>query len=83
MTDFLLQYGLFLAKTVTLDAAVIVVLAGLFSLIREAREQSHDHLQVKNINDRFELMADTLNGHILDDDELKQQQKARKAEEKA
>lgn len=83
MTDFLLQYGLFLAKTVTLAAAVIVVLAGLFSLIREAREQSHDHLQVKNINDRFELMADTLNSQILDDNELKQQQKARKAEEKA
>lgn len=83
MTDFLLQYGLFLAKTVTLAAAVIVVLAGLFSLIREAREQSHDHLQVKNINERFELMADTLNSQILDDNELKQQQKARKAEEKA
>lgn len=83
MTDFLLQYGLFLAKTVTLAAAVIVVLAGLFSLIREAREHSHDHLQVKNINDRFEMMADTLNGHILDDNELKQQQKARKAEDKA
>lgn len=83
MTDFLLQYGLFLAKTVTLAAAVIVVLAGLFSLIREAREHSGDHLQVKNINERFELMADTLNGHLLDDNELKQLQKTRKAEEKA
>lgn len=83
MTDFLLQYGLFLAKTITLAAAVIIVLAGLFSLIREARGQSHDHLQIKNINDRFELMADTLNDQLLDDNELKQQQKARKAEEKA
>jgi len=83
VTDFLLQYGLFLAKTITLAAAVIIVLAGLFSLIREARGQSHDHLQIKNINDRFELMADTLNDQLLDDNELKQQQKARKAEEKA
>lgn len=83
MTDFLLQYGLFLAKTITLAAAVIMVLSGLFSLIREAREQSHDHLQIKNINDRFDLMADTLNDQLLDEHELKQQQKARKAEEKA
>jgi serine protease SohB len=83
VTDFLLQYGLFLAKTITFAAAVIIVLAGLFSLIREAREQSHDHLQIKNINDRFELMADTLNDQILDENELKQQQKTRKAEEKA
>ncbi len=83
MTDFLLQYGLFLAKTITLSAAVVMVLAGLFSLVREAREHSHDHLQIKNINDRFELMADTLNNELLDDSELKQQHKARKAEEKA
>ena len=83
MTDFLLQYGLFLAKTITLAAAVVIVLAGLFSLVREAREQSHDHLQIKNINDRFELMADTLNHQLLDENELKQLQKTRKAEDKA
>lgn len=83
MTDFLLQYGLFLAKTITFAVAAVMVLAGLFSLIREAREHSHDHLQIKNINDRFELMADTLNHQLLDEHEQKQLQKTRKAEDKA
>ena len=83
MTDFLLQYGLFLAKTITLAAAVIIVLSGLFAAVREAREHSHDQLQIKNINERFELMADTLNHELLDEGERKQLQKARKAEEKA
>lgn len=83
MTDFLLQYGLFLAKTLTLTAAVVVVVAGFFALLREAREHAHDHLEIKNINDRFELMADTLNQHLLTDAELKQQHKQRKADAKA
>jgi serine protease SohB len=83
VTDFLFQYGLFLAKTITLAAAAVIVLAGLFTLLREAREHAHDHLEIKNINDRFELMADTLNYELLDESERKQQSKARKAEEKA
>jgi serine protease SohB len=83
VTDFLFQYGLFLSKTITLAAAIVVIVAIIFSLVREAREHSHDRLEIKNINDRFEFMADTLNHELLTEGELKQQHKSRKAEEKA
>lgn len=84
MTEFLSQYGLFLAKSVTLVAAILMVAAGLFSLVREAR-QHHDRerLEVKNLNERFEDMADILNHSLLSDSELKQEKKKHKAEEKA
>lgn len=83
MTDFLFQYGLFLAKAVTLTAAAVMLLAGFFALLREARDHGHDRLEIKNINDRFELMADTLNDELMSESELKQFHKKRKAEEKA
>ena len=83
MTDFLFNYGLFLAKTITLSAAAVAVIAGFFSLVREARDHGHERLEIKNINDRFELMADTLNSELMPENELKQLHKKRKADEKA
>ncbi|MEO8994535.1 MAG: protease SohB, partial [Rhodanobacter sp.] len=83
MTDFLLQYGLFLAKTITLSVAVVVIISSFIAVLREAREHAHDHLEIKSINDRFELMADTLNSQLLTQSELKQLHKRRKAEDKA
>ncbi|TXH03941.1 MAG: protease SohB [Nevskiaceae bacterium] len=83
VTDFLFQYGLFLAKTVTLVAAVVLAAAGFFALLREARDHGHDRLEIRNINERYESMADTLNHELLQEAEIKQLHKQRKAEEKA
>ncbi|MGH8456673.1 MAG: protease SohB, partial [Stenotrophobium sp.] len=80
--DFLMQYGLFLAKTVTLVVAITLIVGSFVSLVRAAREHAHERLEVKSINHRFEQMADILNHELLDDAQLKQQKKARKNEEK-
>lgn len=84
MIEILGQYGLFLAKSITWVVAILLVVAGLFALVREARQhQGDERLEVKNINQRYEFMADILNRDLLSDHELKQQAKQRKAEEKA
>jgi serine protease SohB len=81
VTEFLLQYGLFLAKSATWVVAIVLVAGSLFALVREARAHAgQDRLEVKNLNERFENMADFLNMDLLSEQEQKAQRKARKAE---
>ena len=56
MLDYLLQYSLFLAEVATLVIAIGVVIGFLFHAIRRAREYTAEHLEVKNLNRRFEQM---------------------------
>ncbi len=81
--EFLYNYGLFLAKTVTWVAAIIFVVASLASLIRQVRSQMGDHLEVKSLNDRFKDLAEALNHTVLAPAEFKQQHKSRAKEDKA
>jgi serine protease SohB len=83
MTEFLFQYGLFLAKTVTFVAAAVVIVALLANLIHHARSHATDHLEVKNLNHRFRDLADSVQHAVLAPDEWKKQLKAHKAEDKA
>ncbi len=82
MIDLLMQYGLFLAKSLTIVVAILVVFGSVFALMREAREHAHERLEVKNINHRFEHMADLLNQELLGNDELKRTHKTRAKQEK-
>lgn len=83
MTEFLLNYGLFLAKAVTLVAAIIFVVGSIATLVRQMREQMAEQLDVKNVNQRFETMADILNQELLTEEESKARAKQKKAEAKA
>ena len=80
--DFLLEYGLFLAKAVTWVAAILVVATALFGLLRQQREHHGNQLEVKNLNHGFRDHVDVLQHQLLTDDEFKQAGKARKSEDK-
>ncbi len=82
MLDYLLQYGLFLAEVTTVVIAIGVVIRFLFNAIRHAREYTAEHLEVKNLNRRFEQMADVLNHDLLNPHERKAHIKAKKKEYK-
>lgn len=81
--EFLFQYGLFLAKTVTFVAAAVVVVALVANLVHQLRSQHADHLEVKDLNHRFRDLADSVQHAVLTPDEWKKQVKAHKAEDKA
>ena len=87
MIEALLEYGLFLAKAVTLVAALIITLSGVVHIVRQAREQLAEQLEVKNLNERFRSMAEVLQEHMAGEagskDLHKQRKKERKAEAKA
>lgn len=82
MIDFLLEYGLFLAKSATIVVALLVVLAALFGAVREARHQAPERLEIEPLNDRFERMRDTLEEELLDEAALKALAKRRRKTKK-
>jgi serine protease SohB len=83
MSEFLFQYGLFLAKALTWVAAIAIVAVVLANLVHQLRAHAGDHLEVKNLNHRFRDLADGVKHALLPPDQWKQERKAHKAEDKA
>jgi len=76
MMEFFLDYGLFLAKTITLVILLIVLLGFIFSLA--ARSQHADRLQIKNVTRRYAETKERVQREVLSKKEFKKIQKARK-----
>lgn len=76
MLDVLLQYGLFLAKVVTIVIAIGALLMLGFVLSRRAKVE--DKLELKNLNEKFRNMALTMKGGVLPKKALKKEAKAEK-----
>jgi len=80
--EFLTNYGLFFAKTLTVVVALLVAIIGAIALISRQKHESKECLIIKNINDKYESMAYTLKQQILGKDELKKLTKEHKARQK-
>jgi len=81
MTEIALQYGLFLAKAVTVVVAAGAIIALAASFSRRARGPQ-DRLEVKRLNDRYESMERALAREALPRKAFKAQEKARKRRRK-
>ena len=81
--EFLYEYGLFLAKIVTVVIAIGVVIGLIVSASsRGHHHERRGHIEVTKLNDRFEDMTDTIRHTVLDHKALKLEEKARKKKEK-
>lgn len=84
MTEFLADYGLFFAKSITLVVAALLLIGGILAMARASRGPlSHERLEVKNVNRRFERLGDLLNAELLPPHERKRLRKERQAQDKA
>jgi len=81
VSEFFLDYGLFLAKTLTIVAAVVFIIGAVTAASRRDREPGG--LTVRNLNDRYRDLADSLRKEILPKREFKTHAKAAKSERKA
>lgn len=82
--EFLIEYGLFLAKSVTVVVAILLVIIVLMSLrMREKHKTGEGHIEVRHLNDRLRDMRQSLKLAVLDKFDLKRQLKADKAKAKA
>lgn len=80
MLDLLLQYGLFLAKTVTVVVAALIIIVAIANLGGRRRGHEEGHIEVTPLNGRFDEYAQTLRESIFDKSALKRWHKSRKQE---
>lgn len=81
MREFLFQYGLFLAKTLTIVIAAVFFVGAAAAASRKARAPGG--LSVQSLNERYHDMVDTLRKAVLPKKAFKTEHKARKAQQKA
>jgi len=80
--EFLSEYAVFLAKTVTLVIAILVVLASFAALRSKGRRKSAGQLQVSKLNDFYKGLRERLEQSLLDKDQLKSLRKSQAKTEK-
>ena len=86
--DYLAQYGLFLAEALTVIAGIALLLFLVAALSqRRQRGDSGGHIELHNLNERYDAMRDTLREALRDPalarEQVKADRKARKKEDKA
>jgi len=80
MTEFFLNYGLFLAKTATILAAFIALI--LFSIAASKKQaDKKESLEVKKVNIKYDDMAKAMNAAMLAKDKTKKYLKKEKLKE--
>lgn len=79
--DFLPEYGMFLAKLSTISLLFVVVTAAIIFIVIRFKGD-HDHLVIKNINEKYEAMSFMLNSQVLNKKDFKQYLKEHKKEQK-
>ncbi len=80
--EFLAEYGLFLAKTITLVVAIAVVVTLIVS-VGSRRRTEKGQIEVTHLNERYEDMRSLLRNSMLDPEAFKQYEKAEKKRKKA
>lgn len=84
---FLMAYGIFAAKTLTVVIAILIVVAVVTAIRRHGKEEEDNKLKVTSLNEHYDDMREQLLAEILDKKawkaHLKAQKKAQKQAEKS
>ena len=85
MIEFLVEYGLFLAKTLTLVLAFLFVVVMLVANAGRHKSEGkpRGHVSVMKLNDELEDMKEDIRHEILDEEVLKLEAKEEKKKDKA
>ncbi len=81
--EYLYEYGMFLARAVTIVAAVLILVAGIVAIGSRQRAAQHEgHIEVRKVNERYKNMADALRSIADDPETVKANHKAQKKADK-
>jgi len=80
MSQFFVEYGLFLLKVVTIVVAIVVIIAVAASA---GRKSGQEGLEVESINKKYKSLASGLRQAVLNKDQQKKEAKAEKKRNKA
>jgi len=81
--EFLSEYGMFLAKTLTIVLGILVVIVGVIASASRNKEQDAGHVEVNKLNDKLDEMSLDVQSKILSKDEVKKLEKEQKAKKKS
>lgn len=76
--EFLTNYGLFLAKTVTFLIAIFIVITLIVSSSMRNKRSDKGQIHISKLNEKFDAMREALQEAVLDEEQFKQQQKDEK-----
>ena len=79
--EFVADYGLFLAKSITVVLAIVIVIVASVVVSSNSRKSSKGHIEVKKVNDSIQTMEAVLNETVPDDEQRKELDKRKKIEE--
>ena len=80
--EFLSEYGMFLAKAVTVVVAILAAVGGLVAISARGQIKPKDHIEIKNINRHYEDMAHALSSAMQSKKQFKQTLKKLKKQRK-
>ncbi len=82
MIELLMEYGLFLAKTITIVAACLFVVSGFMSLMVKSRSLRKEQIQILSLNEKYKEFARVLEQGTLSKQILKTKKKSEKTKRK-
>ena len=80
--EFVINYSLFLAKAVTIVAAILFVVVGIIAASSRAKKEQDGQIEVTLINDNYNDHEQALKAVVLDDEALKKEAKSLKKKQK-
>ena len=81
--DFLYEYGMFVAKALTIVFAILIAVIGMIAALTKNKEDHKEHIEIKKLNDKYEDIKFSMKSFMLNKKGLKKLEKEQKAKEKA
>lgn len=81
--EFLYEYGMFVAKALTIVLAILVAVVGIIVAVTKNKEEHKEHIEIKKLNDKYEDIKFSMKSFILNKQGLKKLEKEQKAKDKA
>ncbi|OUD14138.1 protease SohB [Thioflexithrix psekupsensis] len=82
MWEFLFDYGLFFAKTLTIVLAIVVIIVMAMAARQQSSEEEQGELKITSLSERFKNYRSQLEEAIYDKQELKNRQRDAKKQAK-
>lgn len=82
MVEILMQYGLFLAETITFVIAFVVILAAIAGFSSKNKKSESGHIETRNLNEEYDSITESIQHEVLTKHQLKETEKRRKVAEK-
>ena len=81
--EFLSEYGMFVAKTLTIVVGILIAVVGVIAAASRSKEHSDEHIEITILNDEYDETSMSVKSIIQSKDELKKTEKEQKAKKKA